>query len=67
MMQGGGGNDAISGGMMSSETIMVPDKMVGLIIGRGGEQVWNFTYYYSRQLFEKLNSFTIEIVIINIV
>ncbi len=39
-MQGGDGNNAISGGMASSETIMVPDKMVGLIIGRGGEQVW---------------------------
>lgn len=39
MMQGGDGNNAISGGMASSETIMVPDKMVGLIIGRGGEQI----------------------------
>jgi len=26
-------------GPQSSETIMVPDKMVGLIIGRGGEQI----------------------------
>lgn len=24
---------------MSTETIAVPDKMVGLIIGRGGEQI----------------------------
>jgi len=24
---------------VTSETIMVPDKMVGLIIGRGGEQI----------------------------
>ena len=33
-----GGND-MSEGMMSTEIIMVPNKMVGLIIGRGGEQI----------------------------
>ena len=26
-------------GGVSSEQLMVPDKMVGLIIGRGGEQI----------------------------
>ena len=36
MMQGG--ND-MAEGMMSTEIIMVPNKMVGLIIGRGGEQI----------------------------
>jgi far upstream element-binding protein len=36
MMQGG--ND-MADGMMSTEVIMVPNKMVGLIIGRGGEQI----------------------------
>jgi hypothetical protein len=30
------GNDHVN---VTSETIMVPDKMVGLIIGRGGEQI----------------------------
>lgn len=29
----------MSEGMMSTEIIMVPNKMVGLIIGRGGEQI----------------------------
>ena len=52
-MQGGSGSDATSGGM-SSETIMVPDKMVGLIIGRGGEQVGMFTDHCLWQLFQKL-------------
>jgi hypothetical protein len=41
MMQGG--ND-MSDGMMSSEVIMVPNKMVGLIIGRGGEQITRLVY-----------------------
>ena len=41
MMQGG--ND-MSDGMMSSEVIMVPNKMVGLIIGRGGEQITRSVY-----------------------
>ena len=36
--QGPPGNGA-PGGPQSSEVIMVPDKMVGLIIGRGGEQI----------------------------
>jgi hypothetical protein len=35
MMQGG--NDMMDG--VSSEVITVPSKMVGLIIGRGGEQI----------------------------
>ncbi len=41
MMQGG--ND-MSDGMMSSEVIMVPNKMVGLIIGRGGEQITRLVF-----------------------
>ena len=36
--QGPPGNGAPQGAQ-SSEVIMVPDKMVGLIIGRGGEQI----------------------------
>ena len=32
------GNDMLAS-MPASEVIMVPDKMVGLIIGRGGEQI----------------------------
>jgi far upstream element-binding protein len=32
------GNDMLAS-MAASEVIMVPDKMVGLIIGRGGEQI----------------------------
>lgn len=40
-----GGGDLAGGGGMApgeapqTEMIMVPDKMVGLIIGRGGEQI----------------------------
>ena len=34
-----GGPAVTGGGTPSSEVIMVPDKMVGLIIGRGGEQI----------------------------
>ena len=37
--QGPPGNSGPPAGLQSSETIMVPDKMVGLIIGRGGEQI----------------------------
>ena len=36
--QGPPGNGAPQG-PQSSEIVMVPDKMVGLIIGRGGEQI----------------------------
>ena len=36
--QGPPGN-GVPGGTPASEVIMVPDKMVGLIIGRGGEQI----------------------------
>ena len=36
-----GGND-MAEGMMSTEIIMVPNKMVGLIIGRGGEQITRY-------------------------
>ena len=36
--QQGPGNGAPQG-PQSSEIVMVPDKMVGLIIGRGGEQI----------------------------
>jgi KH domain len=36
MMQGGV-NDMAEG--LATETITVPSKMVGLIIGRGGEQI----------------------------
>ena len=31
-------------GMMSTEIIMVPNKMVGLIIGRGGEQITRYIF-----------------------
>ena len=32
---------------MTSEQVMVPDNMVGLIIGRGGEQITNCLLYTS--------------------
>ena len=38
-----GGND-MAEGMMSTEIIMVPNKMVGLIIGRGGEQITRYIF-----------------------
>ncbi|KAJ8923975.1 hypothetical protein NQ315_006751 [Exocentrus adspersus] len=37
--QGGMGGPVMAGGPQINEDIKVPDKMVGLIIGRGGEQI----------------------------
>merc|ERR1719208_502085 len=41
MMNPGMGNPGMAqtGGAPTTELMMVPDKMVGLIIGRGGEQI----------------------------
>lgn len=44
-----GGNEHVN---VTTETIMVPDKMVGLIIGRGGEQITRLQVRDIKSFFE---------------